>query len=120
MNLGDGLAATDVEAIAVAGTVAGLFASVAALVWLAWACAAGEPVGWAACAAWEPAKVSSMTATAAATHAATAVVAIAAPGLARMLFQLTRLTACENPAVHVESARRTTRRRYATASLAVE
>ena len=47
----------------------------------------------------------------AATHTATAVVAIAAPGLARMLSQLTRLIACENIANHVDSARRTTRRR---------
>ena len=109
MTLGDGLAVADVEAVAVAETVAGLFAGVAAL--CAWACAAGEPVGWAARAAWEPAKVSSRTPTAATTHAATAVVAIAAPGLARMLFQLTRLIACENLAAHVDSARRTTRRR---------
>ena len=111
MTLGDGLAVADVEAVAVADAVAGLFAGVAALVWCAWACAAGEPVGWAACAAWEPAKVSSRTPTAATTHAATAVVAIAAPGWARMLFQLTRLIACENLAAHVDSARRTTRRR---------
>jgi hypothetical protein len=38
-------------------------------------------------------------------------VAIAIPGLARMAFQLTRLIACENLAAHVDSARRTTRRR---------
>ena len=55
--------------------------------------------------------MSSVTLTAATTHTATAVVAIAAPGLARMLFQLTRLIACENIANHVDSARRTTRRR---------
>jgi hypothetical protein len=52
-----------------------------------------------------------VTLTAAATHTATAVVAIAAPGLARMLSQLTRLIACENIVDHVDSARRTTRRR---------
>ena len=55
--------------------------------------------------------MSSVTLTAATTHTATAVVAIAAPGLARMLPQLTRLIACENIAAHVDSARRTTRRR---------
>ena len=55
--------------------------------------------------------MSSSTLTAATTHTATAVVAIAAPGLARMLPQLTRLIACENGAAHFDSARRTTRRR---------
>jgi hypothetical protein len=55
--------------------------------------------------------VSSVALTAATTHTATAVVAIAAPGLARMLFQLTRLMACEKIVNHVDSARRTTRRR---------
>ena len=108
MSLGDGLAVADAEAAAVAEAVAGLFAGAAAL---AWPCVAGEPVGWAAWAVWEPAKVSSRTATAATTHAATAVVAIAAPGLARTLFQLTCLTACASLAAHVDSARRTTRRR---------
>ena len=83
----------------------------------------GEPVGRAAwaCAAWEPAKVSSVTLTAATTHTATAdggdrrsgigpdaVPAHPPDRLARML------------ANHVDSARRTTRRRYATASSAVE
>ena len=58
-----------------------------------------------------PAKVSNVTVTAATIHAATAVVAIAAPGLARMLAQLARRAACENSAAQVESARRTTRRR---------
>jgi hypothetical protein len=38
-----------------------------------------------------------------------AVVAIAGPGLARMLFQLSRLIACEYMASQVDSARRTTR-----------
>ena len=59
---------------------------------------AGQTVGWAAwaCAAWEPAKVSSVTLTAATTHTATAAVAIAAPGLARILAQLACLIACEN------------------------
>jgi hypothetical protein len=69
---------------------------------------AGGTWAWAT---WEPAKVSSVTLTAAATHTATAVVAIAAPGLARMLPQLTRRMACENSAAHVDSARRTTRLR---------
>ena len=40
-----------------------------------------------ACAVWEPAKVSSETLTAATTHTVTAMVAIAAPGLARILSQ---------------------------------
>ena len=71
-----------------------------------------------ACAAWEPAKVSSVTLTAATTHTATAAAAIAAPGWARMLAQLTCLIARENLANHVDSARRATRRRYATASSA--
>ena len=98
MTVGDGLAAADVGAVAVAGAAAGLLEEVPALVWAAWACAAREPVGWAAwaCAAREPAKVSSVTLTAATTHTATAVAAIATPGLARMLSQLTRLIACEN------------------------
>ncbi len=55
--------------------------------------------------------MSSVTLTAVTTHTTTAVVAIAAPALARMLFQLTRLIACENIGNHVDSARRTTRRR---------
>ena len=111
MSLGDGLAVADAEAAAVAEAVAGLFAGAAALAWPCVAGEPGEPVGWAARAAWEPAKVSSRTPTAATTHAATAVVAIAAPGLARTLFQLTCLTACASLAAHVDSARRTTRRR---------
>ena len=53
--------------------------------------------------------MSNVAHTAATTHTATAVVAIAAPGLARMLSQLTHLIACENIANHVDSARRTTR-----------
>jgi len=64
--------------------------------------------------------VSSVTLTAATTQTATAVVAIATPGLARMLFQLTRLIACQKIVNHVGSACRTTRRRYATASSSVE
>lgn len=64
--------------------------------------------------------MSIMTLTAATTHSATATAAIATPGLARMLFQLTCLIACENRATHIDSACRTTRRRYATASSAVE
>jgi hypothetical protein len=48
---------------------------------------------------------------AATTQSATAAVAIAAPGWARMLAQLAHLTACENSAAQVDSARRTTRRR---------
>jgi hypothetical protein len=56
-------------------------------------------------------KVSSRTLTAAATHTATAVVATAGPGLARMLSQLIRLIASEKGTNHVDFARRTTRRR---------
>jgi len=65
-------------------------------------------------AALKPAKANSVTLTAATTHTATAVVATAGPGLARMLAQLARLIACANIANianHVDSARRTTRRR---------
>ena len=81
MKAGDGLAAADVVAVAVAWTAAGFLGEVPAFVWAAWACVAWEPVGWAdrACAAWEPAKVSRRTLTAAATHSATAAVAIATP-----------------------------------------
>ena len=113
MKAGDGLTAADVGAVALAWTAAGLLEEVPALVGAAWACVAWEPVGWAgwACAAWEPVKVSSMTLTAVTAHTATAMVAIAAPGWVRMLAQLTRLIACENSAAHVDSARRTTRRR---------
>ena len=74
-------------------------------------------------ATWVPAKVSSRTLTATTAHTATAAVAIAAPGLARMLSQLVSLTARENSvniANHFDSARLTTRWRYATASSAVE
>ena len=102
----------DLRAAAVVGTAVGL-TEVAALVGAAWACVAGEPAGWPvwACAARGPAKVSSVTATAATTQSTTAAVAIAAPGWARMLAQLAHLTACENSAAQVDSARRTTRRR---------
>ena len=55
--------------------------------------------------------MNSVTPTATTAHTATAVVATATPGLARMLFQLNHLTACENLAAQVDSARRTTRRR---------
>ncbi len=112
--LGDGLAEADVGAVAVTGAGAGLLEEIPAFAWAVWAFVArGEPVGRAAWAyaAWEPAKVSSVTLTAATTHITTAVVAIAAPGLARMLSQLTHLIADENSAAHVDSARRTTRRR---------
>lgn len=61
-----------------------------------------------------------MTVTATATHSTTAAVAIAAPGLSRMLSQLTHLIAGENLASHIDSARLATRRRYATASSALE
>jgi hypothetical protein len=108
VTLGDGFAATDAEAVTVARAAAG---EIPALVRPTWAYVAREPVGWAACAAWAPAKVSSVTITAATIHAAAAVVTIAAPGLARMLPQLSRLIACENMGAHVDSARRTTRRR---------
>jgi hypothetical protein len=87
-----------------------------------WAGVPGEPAGWTpwARAAWEPAKVSSRTLAATAAHTATAVVATAAPGLARMLPQLSCLIAREKRAAHLASARRITRRRYATASSAAE
>jgi hypothetical protein len=58
-----------------------------------------------------PAKVSSVTLTAATTHTVTAVAAITVPGCALMPSQLTHLIACENLANHFDSARRTTRRR---------
>lgn len=61
-----------------------------------------------------------MTITAVATHTAMAAAAIAAPGLARMLPQLTRLITCDDSATQVDSARETTRRRLATASSASE
>jgi hypothetical protein len=64
--------------------------------------------------------VSNVTLTAAATHTATATTATAQPGLARMLFQLACLSARENRASQIRSARRATRLRYATASSAVE
>lgn len=119
MTVAEGFAPADVWAAEVAGAAdvaeaaTGLLAEVPALVWAAWVCAARELVVWAtrACAACEPPKVTSSTLTAATTHTATAIVAIAAPGLARMLPQLTRLIARENRAAHLDSARRTTRRR---------
>jgi hypothetical protein len=61
-----------------------------------------------------------MTLTAATTHTATAATAIARPGWARMRLQLTCLIARENRANHIRSACRTARRRYATASSAVD
>ena len=113
MKVGVGLAAADVGAVAVAEAPAGLLEEVPALVRAAWPGVVRELAGGAgwACAAWGPAKRSSVTLTAAATHIATAVVATAAPGLARMLSQLARLIACENSAAHLDSARRTTLRR---------
>jgi hypothetical protein len=113
VKAGDGLAAADVGAVAGAWMAAGSPEEVPALGWVTWACVVYEPLGWAslACAAWEPAKVSRMAVTAAATHIVTAVAAIAGPGLARIVPQLTRLIACEKAAAHVDSARRTTRRR---------
>jgi hypothetical protein len=98
LTAGDGLALADARLAD--GAAAGRFEEVAAVGRGTWASAA-----------WEPAKVSSRTLTAAATHTATAVVAIAAPGLARMLSQLTRLIAREIIGNHIDSARRTTRRR---------
>jgi hypothetical protein len=47
-------------------------------------------------------------------------VAITAPRWARMPSQLSHLIADENLVNHIESARRVTRRRYATASSSVE
>lgn len=64
--------------------------------------------------------MSSVTLAAAATHAATATATIARPGLARMLPQVICLIARENVVNHIDSARRTTRQRYATASCVVE
>ncbi len=89
----------DARLAAEAGAAAGRLEEVPAVGLVTWASAA-----------WEPAKVSSVTLTAATTHSATAAVAIAAPGLARMLLQLARLIACENIANHVDSARLTTSR----------
>jgi hypothetical protein len=113
MMIEDGLSVADTAGVAATGTAAGLREAFPALVRAAWACAAEEPVGWtvAVCAGCGRAKMNSVTPTAATAHTATAVVASATPGLARMLFQLSRLTACANPATHVDSARRTTRRR---------
>ena len=112
MTVGDGLAAG-------VGAAAGLLGEVATLAWVAWACAAPEPVVWAA-AAREPAKVSRVTHTAATTHTAIATAAIATPGLARMLLQLAFLMVRDNRADHILFARRATRRRYATPSSVVE
>ena len=107
MTVGEGLAA-DAGAVAVVG--AGLLGYVAILVWVAWACVARESGVWAA-AAPEPAKVSVVTLTAATTHTATAVAAIATPGWARMLLKLACLIARENRVNHIRSARRATRLR---------
>jgi hypothetical protein len=59
----------------------------------------------------EPAKISSVTVTAAATHTATAAVATAGPGLARILAQVIRRIACAISTAQVDSARRITRLR---------
>ena len=102
----------DLRAAAVVGAAVGLTV-IPAPTGAPWACVGGEPAGgpvWA-CAARGPAKVSSVTVTAATTHSTTAAVAIAAPGWALMLAQLVRLAAAENSATQVDSARRTTRRR---------
>lgn len=64
--------------------------------------------------------MSSITLTAAATHAATATATIARPGLARMLAQVICLITRENVVNQIESARRTARHRYATASSVVD
>src|SRR5580692_117859 len=88
----------------------------------AWALVVAEPAGWVvwACATGDPAKVSNVTMMAPASHSATAAAAIAGPGLARMLSQLIHWTARADSPAQVESACRTTRRRYATASSVVE
>lgn len=100
---------------------AGLLEEVATLVRITWARAAREPVVVWASAALEPARVMVVTLTAAATtHNTTATAAIATPGWARMLLQPACLIARENRASQIRSACRTTRRRYATASSAVE
>ena len=114
--VGDGLAAADVGAVTLA--TAGFLGEVAALVWVARACAVRESGVWAA-AVREP-RVIIVTLTAASTHTATATAATATPGLARMLLQLTCLIARENRANQSHCAWRTSRRRYATASSAVE
>jgi len=113
--------AVDPGAAAVAGAAAGLVGGVRTLAWAAWELLAWA-VGWAAWAdaAWEPKNVSSVTPTAARTHTAMAAAAIAVPGWARMLAHLSCVIARENLANHTESARRATRRRYATASSAEE
>jgi hypothetical protein len=61
-----------------------------------------------------------VTLTAATTHIATATTATVTPGLARMLLQLACLAAREIRPNHIRFARRTTWRRYVTASSAVE
>jgi hypothetical protein len=61
-----------------------------------------------------------MALTAATAQTAMAAAAATAPGLARMLSQLTRLIGCEKRANRAGSAPRATCRRYATASSALE
>jgi len=107
VTVGDGLAAADVGAVAVAA--AGLLEEVATPVRVTWACAAREPM-----------RMIIVTLTAATTHAVTATVAIAAWGLALTLLQLTCLIVRESRPNHIHFACRATRRRYATASSAVE
>lgn len=101
MTVGDGLAATDVGAVAVAAS--GLLGWVAVLVWAGWGCAAPELGVWAS-ATREPVKVSNVTLTAATTHIATAAAATATPGWARMLLQLASLIVRENRANQIHSA----------------
>ena len=64
----------------------------------------------------EPTKVSRVTLTAATTHTTMTTVAVAAPGLARILAHLTGVIAWETLESHADSARRVARRQYATAS----
>jgi hypothetical protein len=122
VNAGDGLAAADVATADVAGPTAGLPEEGPTPVRAARAGTALGLVVWIARAdaARGPANMSSVMLTAATTHTATATTAIAIPGLARMLAQLKFLIAGENLANHIDSAWRTARRRYATASLVVE
>src|ERR1700683_4196238 len=100
MKVGVGLAAADVGAVAVAEAAAGLLEEVPALVRAAWPGVVRELAGGVcgACAAGGRGRRDGAPPTAAAPHIATAVVATAAPGLARMLSQLARLIACENSA----------------------
>jgi hypothetical protein len=120
--VGDGLAAAEVEVLALAGATDGLLEELPALAAGAGVRAARElarRVGWAY-AACEPAKASSATPTAAMTHSPTAPTTIALPGWARIPDQLRCLIVGETLVDQIDPARRATRQRYATASSVVE